>query len=394
MWDVTRSRAALDPTSQRPKDDRGPLPLATILQRAATTSSSQKSPRSVDAAERQPLAAAEEEDGNRLSEDESAPRKPEVVSTPKRKGPEGGSPLLLAFCFFGLQISYLTWGYVQEKVMTTEYTTGKFPSATFCVFSNRLIAIIVALAAMLYQHGSARVPAPLWAFAPCSLSNSLSSYAQYQALRYVSFSLQTLSKSTKVIPVMLMGKLLNKKSYPWRDYGEAALISIGVSLFSFSESKPKGSHTTELLGVLLLVMYVTADSFTSQWQSRVYKANPNVDQFQMMFAVNMWSLAMTLITLVASSELFVSLKFLSDNPAAITDQMIISATSATGQLFIYFTIRRFGPITFTIIMTTRQIFSMVLSAFAFGHTIHALGGVGALTVFAVVFVRARRGGGD
>ena len=45
-------------------------------------------------------------------------------------------------------------------------------------------------------------------------------------------------------------------------------------------------------------------------------------------------------------------------------------------------------------MTTRQIFSMVLSAFAFGHTIHALGGVGALTVFAVVFVRARRGGGD
>jgi adenosine 3'-phospho 5'-phosphosulfate transporter B2 len=114
----------------------------------------------------------------------------------------------------------------------------------------------------------------------------------------------------------------------------------------------------------------------------------------MMFAVNMWSLAMTFITLVASSELFVSLKFLSDNPAAITDQMIISATSATGQLFIYFTIRRFGPITFTIIMTTRQIFSMVLSAFAFGHTIPALGGVGALMVFAVVFVRARRGGGD
>ena len=41
------------------------------------------------------------------------------------------------------QASYLTWGYLQEKVMTTEYTTGRFPSAAFCVFSNRVFAIDV-----------------------------------------------------------------------------------------------------------------------------------------------------------------------------------------------------------------------------------------------------------
>ena len=79
------------------------------------------------------------------------------------------------------QASYLTWGYLQEKVMTTEYTTGRFPSAAFCVFSNRVFAIVVAAIAMLLQHGRVHVPAPLWAFAPCSLSNSLSSYGQYQA---------------------------------------------------------------------------------------------------------------------------------------------------------------------------------------------------------------------
>lgn len=26
--------------------------------------------------------------------------------------------MLLAHCFFGLQVSYLTWGYLQEKIMT------------------------------------------------------------------------------------------------------------------------------------------------------------------------------------------------------------------------------------------------------------------------------------
>ena len=220
-----------------------------------------------------------------------------------RPPPEGGSPGLLAFCFFGLQISYLTWGYVQEKVMATEYgTSGRFPSATFCVFSNRVLAIVVAFCCMVYKHRSAVVPAPLWVFAPCSVSNSLSSYGQYQSLRYVSFPLQTLSKSTKVIPVMIMGKVLNNKSYPWLDYAEALAISLGVSMFSFSESHgKKHSHETQLVGVALLGLYIVADSFTSQWQSRVYKAHPGVDQFQMMFAVNVWSALFTLAALIMSS---------------------------------------------------------------------------------------------
>ena len=133
---------------------------------------------------------------------------PGQLSDSKRASPEGGSRALLAFCFVGLQISYLTWGYVQEKVMTTEYgESGRFPSATFCVFSNRVLAIILSFCLMVQRHRTARVPAPAWIFAPCSISNSLSSYGQYESLHYVSFPLQTLSKSTKVIPVMIMGKV-------------------------------------------------------------------------------------------------------------------------------------------------------------------------------------------
>ena len=328
----------------------------------------------------------------------------EVASGPGSSGKEalaGPGAKHLAFCFVGLQASYLTWGYVQEKVMTREYTTGRFPSATFCVFSNRFLAVIVAAGFTLYQHGGRlALPASYFAFAPCALSNSLSSFGQYAALRYVSFPLQTISKSTKVIPVMLMGKVLNKKSYPPVDYVEAACISAGVCLFSLAnlddtafDASPDGADANPFaayLGVMMLGLYVVSDSFTSQWQSKLYQAHPNVDQFQMMFAVNSWAIMMTLFALVSSGELWVTLKFLTLNPAAFVDNITIAITSATGQLFIFYTIKTFGPVVFTIIMTTRQMFSIVLSTILFGHTIKALAMVGATVVFATIFHRIKR----
>ena len=113
------------------------------------------------------------------------------------------------FCFCGLQASYLTWGYMQELIMTTQFNptknvpSGKFPSAAFCVFSNRFLAVLVALVAVRIKHGAffENNKAPLWAFTPCALSNTMSSWSQYASLKYVSFPVQTVFKSSKIIPL-------------------------------------------------------------------------------------------------------------------------------------------------------------------------------------------------
>uniref|UniRef100_A0A0D3IFX9 Uncharacterized protein n=1 Tax=Emiliania huxleyi (strain CCMP1516) TaxID=280463 RepID=A0A0D3IFX9_EMIH1 len=161
----------------------------------------------------------------------------------------------------------------------------------------------------------------------------------------------------------------------------------------------------------MIALYIGADSFTSQWQT---KAHPGVDQFQMMFGVNTWSILFTLAALLASGELWTTIAFLKLNPAAFMDNVTIAITSATGQLFIFYTssasaplfifytIKRFGPVAFTIIMTTRQIFSMarplaappdyplVISNFAFGHSLGISGWAAASVVFATLFYRVYR----
>lgn len=156
--------------------------------------------------------------------------------------------------------------------------------------------MIIALVIVIYNRITSKTQskdAPFYMYCPASVSNSVSSWAQYEALKYVSFPAQVLSKSCKIIPVMIVGILINKKSYPFIEYFEALAITAGVSLFSFSQkSIALDGDGSSVYGVMLLVLYLGCDSVTSQWQSKVYKQY-GVDQFQMMLGVNVWSLLIT-----------------------------------------------------------------------------------------------------
>ncbi|KAJ1402816.1 UAA transporter, partial [Ochromonadaceae sp. CCMP2298] len=225
----------------------------------------------------------------------------------------------LLFCFLGLQVSYVLWGLAQEYLMTKTYSAGKFKSSAFCVFGNRFLALLISLGIVMFRRFTAPKPiteAPYYYYAPSSLSNTLSSWAQYESLKYISFPTQVLAKSCKIIPVMLVGILLNKKTYPTRDYIESFLITLGVTMFSISErNSPTEPHDDSSYGFMLLALYLACDSFTSQWQSRVYKQY-HVDQYQMMLGVNVWSMLMTGFTLYQSGEFFTSFAFILADPQA------------------------------------------------------------------------------
>jgi len=306
----------------------------------------------------------------------------------------------LLFCFAGLQASYLTWGYMQELIMTTVFNPtenvpdGKFPSAAFCVFSNRFLAVIVGAILCRLKHGAlfSNNVAPLLSFAPCAMSNTLSSWSQYASLKYVAFPVQTVFKSSKIIPVMIMGKFLKGTLYPFGQYVEAFLITTGVAIFSLSSKTSNNDNSTEVIGLIFMVMYICCDSFTSQWQDKIYQQydRKNVDQYQMMLCVNTWAISFTIIGLVVTGDFPIVSEFLHANPIAFRYNVITAITSATGQLFIFYTIKEFGPIVFTIMMTTRQLFSITISCIIFGHVISSISFLGALLVFSVIFYQIRR----
>ena len=160
--------------------------------------------------------------------------------------------VILMICASGLQVSYLTWGVLQERIMAHTYggtstTPGeKFTNSQFLVFVNRILAFMTAALILGYQKPP-KVSVPFYKYSFCSLSNILSSWCQYEALKYVSFPTQVLAKASKVIPVMIMGKVVSNNVYEMYQYVTAIMISIGMTLFLLTEGvndKGSSSETT------------------------------------------------------------------------------------------------------------------------------------------------------
>lgn len=278
----------------------------------------------------------------------------EPASNPKGLPTVVVNGLKLCACTLGIQLSYLCWGVMQETIMTTRYSNGEyFDSSRFLVFANRFIALLVCLPILWYQQ---RQPSsrphnlPLYHYSYCSVSNIVSSACQYEALKFVSFPTQVLAKACKMVPVMLMGFVVNGKRYKFVEYCFALCVTGGVVLFKLNESNDAPVRGTQAIGIVLVAIYMVADSFTSNWQSKIFSEH-EVSSMQMMCIVNLFSSAFTAASIMIGMELGYVSSFLISCPEVCWHVMLMSVCSAVGQLFIFYTIKFFGPLVFATIQT-------------------------------------------
>lgn len=307
------------------------------------------------------------------------------------------------FChFLTINAAYITWGIIQERIMTIEYRneqknlTEKFQQSEFIVLSNRAFSVVVS-AIFLYlfnfysnaQNPENRSFPPFYEYSYATLSNLISSWCQYEALKYVSFPLQVLAKSCKVVPVMIVGTFISRKVYPLRQYMSAFGLTLGICLFTFSTITNKSSDKKieagdRGLGFLLLVFYLLGDSFTSNWQSELYRRY-SINSFQMMFNCSLISVIFMTYSFSVTGFSYAA-AFIRNHPAFLFHLMLCSLCSSIGQVFIFYAIKDVGPVVFTGIMVTRSLISMLASCIIYHHAIPPLGICGLLVIFGILYL--------
>merc|ERR1719440_2691913 len=300
-------------------------------------------------------------------------------------------------CFYGAGIigMLVMYGILQERIMSQPYGHGKkavlFTDSVFLVFMNRSVAVAFAIAMAIFKGESLVNGAPLWKYLAISFSNVYASTCQYEALKYVSFPVQMLGKSFKMMPVMIWGMAVSGKRFRATDWMTAFAVTGGV--VEFLMTGPISSHSDQgnsSYGLALLGGFLALDGFTSTFQEKLFKEHTTTKYNQMLY-INLGSCVISSGTLIVSGRLSDAIAFTTAHGAFLADAMSLSASAVAGQWFIYSQVKEFGALVFAATMNVRQVVSILISYAKYGHSITALQIVGLVIIFGALFYKSFSG---
>jgi adenosine 3'-phospho 5'-phosphosulfate transporter B2 len=284
------------------------------------------------------------------------------------------------------------YGVIQERIMSEPYDGEFFKVSVFLVLCNRLVAIVYALMMATMKKEELGNKAPLYKYILVSMSNVAATVCQYEALKYVSFPVQMLGKSFKMMPVMVWSIIISSKKYELKDWLIAAGVTLGVTQFltTGSISAKHANQGSSVYGLVLLLGFLVCDSFTSTFQEKLFKDHKTSKYNQMLY-VNGGSAVVSGGTLLLSGSASTALGFCSAHPSFVTHAMCLSAAAVAGQFFIYSQVKEFGALTLAATMNLRQVISILVSYIMYVHPISLLQIGGLVLVFGSLFYKSYLG---
>mmetsp|Transcript_114259 Transcript_114259/g.224107 ORF Transcript_114259/g.224107 Transcript_114259/m.224107 type:complete len:355 (-) Transcript_114259:173-1237(-) len=292
----------------------------------------------------------------------------------------------------GIIVMLGMYGVIQERIMSEPYGTEFFKASVFLVLCNRLVAITYAFGMIKLKGEDMANKAPLWKYLAISFSNVAATWCQYEALKYVSFPVQMLGKSFKMMPVMIWSIIISGKKYGLKDWGIALGVTWGVTQFLLTgETKAKHADKgSSVYGLLLLLAFLACDGFTSTFQEKLFKEHKTSKYNQMLY-VNSGSAVVSAGSLLASGLVFQALGFCANHPDFVMHAGTLSAAAVSGQFFIYSLVKEYGALALAATMNLRQVLSILTSYMLYGHPISVMQILGLILVFAALFYKTYDG---
>lgn len=133
------------------------------------------------------------------------------------------------------------------------------------------------------------------------------------ALRYINYPTQVIAKSSKPIPVMLIGVLLAHKRYTIQKYFFVLMIVAGVVLFIYDGDKQKEGDGNQNLGLMLIGMSLLCDGVLGAIEDRM-RAKTKPSALNFMFSINAYTVVFAIILICATGEVVRFFEFATKYP--------------------------------------------------------------------------------
>ncbi|KAB2052298.1 hypothetical protein ES319_A12G110800v1 [Gossypium barbadense] len=200
-------------------------------------------------------------------------------------------------CSSGFFFGYLVNGVCEEYV----YNRLQFSYGWYFTFVQGFVYLF-----LIYLQG----------FTPKQMVNPWKTYVKLSAvlmgshgltkgsLAFLNYPAQLMFKSTKVLPVMVMGAFIPglRRKYPAHEYISAILLVVGLILFTLADAQT--SPNFSVVGVVMVTGALVMDSFLGNLQEAIFTLNPETTQMEMLFCSTVVGLPFLIPPMVLTGELF------------------------------------------------------------------------------------------
>jgi drug/metabolite transporter (DMT)-like permease len=283
----------------------------------------------------------------------------------------GWEALKLVVCTCGIWTCFLAYGIAQEGVYSFEGEGGKFTETAFVLVAESLASTLLAYTVIIASGTpSAWGRHQLKPFSIMSGAQLLAKFASNESLKLVSYPVQALAKSSKTIPAMF-GAFFSGKTFSVVQWLCAFGITGGTAAFTLL-GKSKAGKDTALFGVLLLAASLFFDGTVAAVQQGLRGADkslPSPSAYQLMAWTNLGGALFNVPVAVFYGSLQRGYAYCVANPDFLRVLGVLAVCSAFGHVFIFLTIKQFGPDTCAKITTVRKMMTVLVSIFWYNHKV-------------------------
>ncbi|KAJ0052626.1 UDP-galactose/UDP-glucose transporter 4-like [Pistacia vera] len=276
-------------------------------------------------------------------------------------------------CSSGFFFGYLVNGICEEYV----YNRLQFSYGWYFTFVQGFVYIV-----LIYLQG----------FTTKQMVNPWKTYVKLSAvlmgshgltkgsLAFLNYPAQLMFKSTKVLPVMVMGAFIPglRRKYPVHEYVSAILLVVGLILFTLADAQT--SPNFSMIGVIMVSGALIMDSFLGNLQEAIFTMNPETTQMEMLFCSTVVGLPFLIPPMILTGELFKAWNSCSQHLYVYGVLVFEAMATFIGQVSVLSLIALFGAATTAMVTTARKAVTLLLSYLIFTKPLTEQHGTGLLLI--------------
>lgn len=257
-------------------------------------------------------------------------------------------------------VLYIIYGIFQELIFALP---GMKPFGLYITFIQFLIYSVLSISEMMLYNGSIIRKIPFWLYFQLAFYTVATMGFSNASVGYLNYPTQVIFKCCKLIPVLIGGIIIQKKRYDLLDFLAAALMSVGLIIFSLVDNKI--SPNFDLRGYIMISLALVADAIIGNVQEKAMKTYAASNNEVVLYSYSIGSIYIFAIILL-SGDMIDSFDFFAKHP--IKTYGFISIYSLVGYLgvnVVLTLVRVVGALMAVTVTTMRKAVTIILSFYFF-----------------------------